>query len=130
MKFHEFGFILFVERYEECVIFYRDILQLKVRNVKDTLVCFDLPHGYLMVEQGGTGENQEKTREQNPTVLRFDVDSLLPVVKQLEDRGVRFTKKNIKFSWGTISVFHDPDGNRIELGEINNTSGSYVNCRG
>ncbi|MFZ3579734.1 VOC family protein [Virgibacillus sp. DJP39] len=126
MEFREFGLILFAERYEECIAFYRDVLQLKVRNVKDTLVSFELPNGYLMVEQGGVGKNQEKLREQNPNVLRFDVQSLNSIMNELEERGVCFSKKNLKFDWGTISVFNDPDGNRIELGEINNTSGSYI----
>ncbi|XEC96619.1 VOC family protein [Paenibacillus tarimensis] len=124
MEFREFGLILFVERYEECIAFYKNILQLKVRKVKDSLVSFELPNGYLMVEQGGVGNDQEKSRKQNPTVIRFDVNSLEPVVRQLEERGVCFKERNLEFSWGTIAVFNDPDGNRIELGEINSSSGS------
>lgn len=127
MEYREFGLILFVERYNECVTFYRDVLNLHVRNVKTSLVCFNLPHGYLMVEQGGVGETKEKLRSQNPTVIRFDVDSLELVVSQLEERGVRFIEKNLRFNWGSIAVLKDPDGNRIELGEINNTSASYKN---
>ncbi|GGD09673.1 hypothetical protein [Pontibacillus salipaludis] len=44
MKFREFGLIVFTENYEECITFYKDILKLPVRNVKSTLVSFDLPH--------------------------------------------------------------------------------------
>jgi len=127
MEFREFGLILFVESYQECVNFYRDVLQLKVRNVKKTLVSFDLPFGYLMVEKGGVGEVREKSRNQNPTVLRFDVESIDSVVKELEKSDVSFSKRKLKFDWGTIAVFNDPDGNRIEIGEINSTSGSYIN---
>ncbi|ASN05627.1 VOC family protein [Virgibacillus necropolis] len=126
MQFREFGLMLFVEHYEECTTFYRDLLQLEVRNEKETLVAFELPNGYLMVEQGGVGSEQEKSRKQNPTVLRFDVESLSPIVERLEERGVHFSKKGLKFDWGTIAVFNDPDGNRIELGEINSSSGSYT----
>ncbi|MFA1821135.1 VOC family protein [Virgibacillus oceani] len=126
MQFHEFGMILFVENYEECIAFYRDVLQLEVRNEKKTLVAFELPNGYLMVEQGGVGSVQEKSRKQNPTVLRFDVESLSSIVERLEERGVQFSKKSLKFDWGTIAVFNDPDGNRIELGEINSSSGSHT----
>lgn len=126
MQFSEFGLILFVERYEECIAFYRDVLQLEVRNEKEALISFELPNGYLMVEQGGVGSSQEKSREQNPTVLRFDVESLSSIVERLEERGVQFLKKSLKFDWGTIAVFNDPDGNRIELGEINNSSASYT----
>ncbi|RPF55495.1 VOC family protein [Aquisalibacillus elongatus] len=125
MKFSEFGLILFVEEYEKCIDFYRDVLQLPIRNIKDTLVTFDLPNGYLMVEQGGIASNQEKQREQNPTVIRFDVDTLKTEVERLEERGISFINKKIEFDWGTIAVFTDPDGNRIELGEINSSSGSF-----
>jgi lactoylglutathione lyase len=126
LEFREFGLILFVERYEECVAFYKDKLQLPVRKVKETLVSFELSHGYLMVEKGGVGSEAEKRREQNPTVLRFDVESLIPIVNQLEKRGVHFSERILNFDWGAIAVFNDPDGNRIELGEINRTSGSYI----
>ncbi|WP_180316706.1 hypothetical protein [Shouchella shacheensis] len=74
-------------------------MQLKVRNVKDSLVAFDLPHGCLMVEQGGAGSRQEKSREQNPTVLRFDVCFLTTAVHQLEERGVQFAETNRTFDW-------------------------------
>jgi|GEM_PF-253919 len=127
MEFREFGLILFVERYEECIRFYKDVLQLEVRNEKEPLVTFELPNGYLMVEQGGVGSAQEKSRKQNPTVLRFDVSILASVVKNLEARGVHFSKRSLAFDWGTIAVFNDPDGNRIELGEINSSSSSYTN---
>ncbi|SES61920.1 lactoylglutathione lyase [Oceanobacillus limi] len=126
MNFREFGLILFVEEYEKCIRFYRDSLQLPVRNIKETLVAFDLPNGYLMVEQGGIGSVHEKQREQNPTVLRFDVDSLTTEVEKLEENGVVFIHKSLKFDWGTIAVLNDPDGNRIEIGEINTSSGSYI----
>jgi len=126
MQFHEFGFILFVEHYDECVAFYRDVLRLPVRNEKESLVTFELPNGYLMVDQGGAWSRQEKSSSQNPTVLCFDVESLVTVVKKLEERGVHFSKRSLTFNWGTIAVFNDPDGNRIELGEINISSGSYT----
>lgn len=73
-----------------------------------------MPNGYVMVEQGGVGNQNEKTRDQNPTVLRFDVDSLEESVRQLEKRGVSFKNKQLKFSWGTIGVFDDPDGKALE----------------
>jgi len=118
MQFNEFGIILFVEKYAECIMFYEEVLQLTIRKRKETVVTFELPNGYLMVEQGGVGSKNEKSREQNPTVLRFDVESLTTIVKDLEVRGVHFLNRRLTFEWGTIAVFNDPDGNRIELGEI------------
>ncbi|TFJ92718.1 VOC family protein [Lentibacillus salicampi] len=125
MNFKEFGTILFVENYDACIDFYKHRLQMDVRNVKESLVTFNVSGGYLMVEQGGFGSASEKNRQQNPTVLRFDTASLDEAVSTLEKRGVNFIKKRIEFEWGTIAVLLDPDGNRIEIGEINETSGSY-----
>ncbi|QST01141.1 VOC family protein [Pontibacillus sp. ALD_SL1] len=124
MNFREFGLILFTEKYEECISFYKDLLQLPVRNVKSTLVSFDLPHGYLMVEQGGVGSDVEKARNQNPTVVRFDVEDLDEEVQRLEERGGSFKERRLEFEWGTIAVLSDPDGNRIEIGELNDSSAS------
>ncbi|QAS54469.1 VOC family protein [Halobacillus litoralis] len=126
MNFREFGIILFVEHYEDCINFYKNGLRLEVRNVKDTLTTFELPQGYLMVEQEGVGFMYEKNRAQNPVVLRFDVHHLEEQVKVLKQRGIDFSQERLEFDWGTIAVLQDPDGNRIELGEINETSGSYA----
>lgn len=89
MQYREFGLILFVEDYDECIAFYRDVLQLAVRKEKETLVTFELPNGYLMVEWGGAGSKQEKSRELNPTVLRFD-------------RILNFCCESIRRAWCSI----------------------------
>ncbi|WP_188456325.1 VOC family protein [Virgibacillus oceani] len=123
MNFKEFGVILFVDRYQKCIHFYKEVLQLEVRNEEDSLVTYNIPSGYLMVEKGGVGSESEKDRSQNPVVLRFNVNSLETEVMKLEKRGVNFYQKRLAFDWGTIAVFQDPDGNRIELGEM-----TRVNC--
>ncbi|WP_328515383.1 hypothetical protein [Halobacillus yeomjeoni] len=46
-------------------------------------------------------------------------------MNELELRGVTFVEKSLEFQWGTIAVLLDPDGNRIEIGEINPSSGSF-----
>lgn len=125
MEFREFGLLLFVERYEECVSFYRDKVNLEVRNEKEALTAFNIPNGYLMVEKGGSGSKNEKSRSRNPVVLRFDVNSIETEVSKLEKRGVKFIDTHLEFEWGTIAVFLDPDGNRIEIGEINESSSSF-----
>ncbi len=60
MNFREFGTIVFVENYEACIDFYKNILQLEVRNVKENLVIFTVSGGYLMVEKGGYSSQSEK----------------------------------------------------------------------
>ncbi|MGP4108567.1 VOC family protein [Virgibacillus sp. L01] len=118
MNFKEFGTILFVEQYEACINFYKNVLQLKVNFEKADLVSFNVSNGYLMVERGGISSHNEKGRQQNPVVLRFDVNDVDEAVSALEKHGVSFLNKRLEFDWGVIAVFLDPDGNRIELGQI------------
>lgn len=113
MNVVQYGIILFVQKYDECVAFYRDVISLEMAYTKDALTCFRFGSAYLMVEQGGRGSGQEKDRNQNPTVLRFDVTDLEAAAVTLESKGVKVERQC--FDWGHIAVFTDPDGNRCEL---------------
>lgn len=66
-----------------------------------------------MIETNGVASSREKTRAQNPTVLRFNVEDMDEAVSECRERGVFVEVK--KFDWGTIGVIIDPEGNRIEL---------------
>jgi lactoylglutathione lyase len=107
------GVILFTKRFDACVRFYRDQLGLSEIFAKDGLVCLRFGAGYLMVEEGGHAANGRKSREQNPTVLRFDVDDLDGSAAWLRKRGVEVDV--LDFDWGRIGQFTDPDGNLGEL---------------
>lgn len=113
MQIRQSGIIIFVERYEQCVAFYRDKLLLVITEVKPTLTTFAFGSTYLMIEQGGIASLSPKSRAQNPTVLRFDVEDILETASALRARGVLVDI--LEFEWGTIGVFSDPDGNRCEL---------------
>jgi len=116
MNVAQYGIILFVEKYEECVVFYRDVVSLEVVYTKDSLTTFRFGSAYLMVEQGGKRSTQEKGRHQNPTVLRFDVTDLESATAELQGKGVSVEKQT--FDWGRIGAFTDPDGNRCELKNV------------
>lgn len=113
MNVAQCGIILFVENYEECIAFYRDTLDLEVAYTKDSLTSFCFGSAYLMVEQGGVSATEEKSRNENPTVLRFNVVNLEASAAELEAKGVQVER--FSFEWGRIGVFNDPDGNRCEL---------------
>ncbi|MCP3026487.1 VOC family protein [Halobacillus sp. A5] len=118
MKYQEFGLILFVENYEACLNFYENKFGLTKRSEKDDLTTYTISTGYLMIEKGGAGSTGEKPRDQNPTVLRFDSALLERTVHELKSRGIRFQEECLNFEWGKIAVCLDPDGNRIEIGEV------------
>ncbi len=113
MKIVETGFILFLEKYEENVKFYTDKLGLNIRERKEGLSKLEFGGSYLMIEDNGKASVTEKTRAQNPTVIRIEVQDFDETIEEFEKRGICIQVH--KFNWGTIGVIIDPEGNRIEI---------------
>lgn len=116
MDMQQAGVILFARRFEACIAFYRDRLQLPELFRKTGLVCLRMGAGYLMLEQDAAAANETggaKSRAQNPTILRFNVPDVAGSAAWLEERGISVVVQH--WEWGTIGVFMDPDGNRCEL---------------
>jgi lactoylglutathione lyase len=104
---------LFLENYEENVTFYTDKLGLPLRERKEGLSKLDFGGSYLMIEKRGVAGIKEKTRAQNSTVIRIEVQDFNGTVNELKNRGVAVTVH--RFDWGIIGAFTDPEGNRIEI---------------
>ena len=109
----ESGIILFTEHYERAVEFYTERMGLPLRERGKGLSVLDFGGSYLMIEEHGVSSAEEKTRGQNPTVLRLNVNDFDETVQELQGRGVDV--KVLSFDWGTIGVIIDPEGNRIEI---------------
>ena len=108
MIFDRTGIILYVLKYDECVNFYKNTLELKVHFSTDMLTCFEFGNSYLMVEV-----DDEMQHEPNGKRIRTCLRMNVPNVKMLADK---LSAKNIdvnyqEHSWGTIAKFFDPDGN-------------------
>ena len=107
------GIILGTERYDACLAFYRDVLELPVWFEKDGLCCLHFGDGYLMIETGGHAHDGRKSNAENPTMLRFNVKDVDAAANLLEARGIPVQRKS--FDWGQVATFTDPDGNACEL---------------
>jgi lactoylglutathione lyase len=107
------GIILGTENFDDCVHFYRDIIGLPVWYVKTQLVCLRFGDGYLMIETGGVANEGEKTNNQNPTMLRFNVEDVETAAQALRAEGVAVEVTT--YDWGKVGTFADPDGNKCEL---------------
>jgi len=108
MKFDRTGIILYVLKYDECITFYKNTLELKVLFSTDMLTCFEFGGSYLMVEV-----DDEMQNEPNATRIRSCLRMNVSNVKSLADK---LSAENIEVnyqehSWGTIAKFFDPDGN-------------------
>ncbi len=107
------GIILETERFEECVKFYRDTLELPLWYEKLELVCLRFGTGYLMIETGGTARDKRKASNENPTTLRFNVSDVEAAAKHLRNKNVAVDVT--VYSWGKVGTFLDPTGNACDL---------------
>ena len=120
MKYERTGVILCTEKYNECVAFYSDVLDLPILEVLDDehskLTVLSLGKDtYLMVETGGKAIPSGKNLNQNPVWLRFNVRSVEAATQELSVKGIQV--KIRKEVWGTVGDFLDPDGNVCSLRE-------------
>ena len=113
IQIETFGIILATEKFDECVHFYRDILGLPVWYEKPTLVCLRFGAAYLMIETGGHATEGQKSINQNPTILRFNVNDVDAAADELRKQGITVTRED--FPWGKVATFVDPDGNVCEF---------------
>ena len=112
------GIILCTEKYDDCVEFYSKRLGLAIINRLDNehskLTTLRFGEGtYLMIETDGRAVTGGKSIDQNPTVLRFNVDDVESTARQLEASNIAVRIR--REVWGTVADFVDPDGNRCSL---------------
>lgn len=107
------GIILNVEKYAECVAFYRDIFGLKALFATAELTCFAFGGSYLMIETEGFAKPAGKTLKENSTKLRFNVADMEQALRNIQAHGLQAGIE--KYSWGSTINIHDPDGNRIGI---------------
>ena len=117
MKIEKYGVILNVEKFDECVAFYKDLFNLSeiFSKVEGTfrLTCLELGDSYLMIETGGVATVSGKDVSQCPTKLRFNVLDIHKALECVREYGV--DAEIIESDWGSIISIFDPDGNRISI---------------
>jgi lactoylglutathione lyase len=117
MEYARTGFILLTDKYQQCVAFYRDVLELPVMFTLDgpdyVLTCFDLGRSYLITEPGGPSASAKRGIEQSPVKLRLNVADIDKATLELQQKGVSVERRD--YPWGSIADFTDPDGNRCCL---------------
>ena len=117
MEIQRTGIILCTENYDQCVAFYRDVFGLPVMHEKVQgdfrLTCLDFQGSYLMIETEGNAVDREKTIEENPAKLRFNVSSIQSAREHLSRHGIESQIES--FAWGQTINIVDPDGNRVGI---------------
>jgi lactoylglutathione lyase len=117
MNTHIYGTILNVGRYDECVAFYLDVLELSVMFSKAEgdfkLTCMEFGIGYLIIGTEGYAEPDRKSVKSCPSKLRFNVSDIKETFKRVKSFGV--PAELIESEWGLTINIYDPGGNRIGI---------------
>jgi predicted enzyme related to lactoylglutathione lyase len=70
----------------------------------------------LVLWPGTPGEGQP-VNGMSPAVCTIETADLPAAVEELKGRGVNFETGVLEFPWGSVAIFKDPDGNRLQLRE-------------
>ena len=119
MTFKRLGaVILLVSDMDKSMKFYRDVLELPVKNTSSEWVEFFSSGTVLALHP-----SKNKTRTKNSGVLvGFMVSNLESVAQKLKDKNVEFFKKPKEESFGKHAIIVDPDGHLISIAEISSKS--------
>ena len=105
--------ILYCDRWEETVRFYRDVLKLPVRMEKGWFVEFQL-NGSACLSVAHAAHASIPSAGGAGITLSWQVDNIDAVYDQMVSDDIDVTP--IKVTWGARTCFvFDPEGNRIEL---------------
>jgi predicted enzyme related to lactoylglutathione lyase len=99
---------------DKSIKFYRDVLELPIKNTSSEWVEFFSSGTVLALHP-----SKSKSRTKNSGVLvGFMVSDLEPVAKKLKDKKVEFFKEPKEESFGKHAIIADPDGHLISIAEI------------
>ena len=105
--------ILYCDRWESTVRFYRDSIKLPVLLEKEWLVEFQLT-GSARLSVADAGRASIPSAGGAGITLSWQVENINAIHRQMLARGIHVTP--IKTIWGARACFmFDPEGNRIEL---------------
>jgi lactoylglutathione lyase len=110
MSFTRTGIILYVNKYDECVSFYRHIINLSIIFDTPDLTCFAFGDSYLMVERG-EGAYGLTGSSHHSFCLRMNVEDVKARAESLAEKGIEVDYQ--EHDWGTVAKFFDPDGNLL-----------------
>ena len=115
MSFKRLGaVILLVSDMEKSIKFYRDVLELPIKNTSSEWVEFFSSGTVVALHP-----SKSKSRTKNSGVLvGFMVSNLETVAKNLKDKKVEFFKEPKEESFGKHAIIVDPDGHLISIAEI------------
>lgn len=111
------GALIFVEDIEAELVFYRDVIGLRLLYRTPRFVRFDATQGTsLSLIAGGFASREPKDFRRGGVVPEVIVDNLELAMRRLGGASVRH-EDVVRTAWGQFCFFWDPEGNPIQFYE-------------
>jgi lactoylglutathione lyase len=112
---------LLVNDYEKSLVFYRDLLELKVNSQDTKYTDFKLGESMLAIFQKDEAEimfPKSNMFSGGGAVITFPVSSVEETCVVLKKKGIEIFEGPKAMPWGqVVAYFKDPDGNILEITE-------------
>ncbi len=114
MSFRRVGaVIILVNDMDKSIKFYRDILELQVKNISGEWTEFFTSGTVLALHPTKT-----KVKHSQSMLVGFMVSDLDSIAATLKNKNVKFFKEPKEESFGKHAIIEDPDGHLISIAEI------------
>jgi lactoylglutathione lyase len=113
--------ILLVEDAPKLISFYRDVLELEVKQESEDWIELSTKEGSTVLALYRKRDKKKPSNGFNNgrnMLIGFNISDLDSVCKELEKRGVNFFKKPTEESFGKHAIIEDPEGNLISIAEM------------
>jgi lactoylglutathione lyase len=116
--------ILLVADAPKLISFYRDVLELEVKQESEDWIELSTKEGSTVLALYPKRDKKKPSNVKQGldggrnTLIGFNVSDLDSVCKELEKRGVNFFKRPSEESFGKHAIIEDPEGNLISIAEM------------
>jgi lactoylglutathione lyase len=103
---------LWVNKYDECLAFYRDVLHLPLETADENFAQFSTEGTRLYLHR----LDDNSLLRTHALEIHFEVLNVDAEYNQLLARGAQFEQSPSNMPWGTrMAALRDPEGNAIEI---------------
>lgn len=114
-----FAICLLVDNFNKSLAFYRDVLELKIKDKEEGFANFVLEGTELAIFQKDAATAMFPKQYMKPSggfLIAFKVENVHDACKKLTKKGVIIFEGPKTTPWGqAVAYFHDPDGNIWEV---------------
>ena len=99
---------------QQSIVFYRDLLELKLLLINDAWAEFNIDGQRLAIHEE---KSDTDVKDQSGATVYFEANPIEIMVEALESKGIIFNGAIEVYPYGKLILFSDPDNNSLGLYE-------------